>query len=132
LYEVYRREAELVLNTKARRQSIKRVTSWVETYDDGETFDGSVGVGLEELIECLPEHARARDHYNDLLNELSKMQNKGREAFCRQHILSMLAIELRGVDHESKVDTDKLMKECWEACDRLWNARYGRKKGKKQ
>lgn len=117
-----------MLNTKAKREVVKQVTSWVVTYDDGLVFDGSIGVTLEELIENLPDMARARDHYNDLLKEITKMQNQGREAFCRNNVMAMMIAELSRVRNETGIDGDKLMKECWDACDRLWNARYGKRK----
>jgi hypothetical protein len=124
-----------VLNTK--RNVVTQETKFIITYDDGHVFDGSIGVGLEEIIDELPEHARARDHYNDLLHSMKKLRTDEREKFCRANVMAMIAM-LRGEENNQTGDIQyrfKSEEDCaeyaWKACEKIWYLRYPTKNKKR-
>lgn len=108
-----------MLNTKSK--VVRQNTSFVITYDDGLVFDGSVGVGLEELIAELPEHARARDHYKDMLRYEKKLSSDGKEKFCRDNVMTILVTLPTGTPLEERAE------KAWKICETIWSVRYPKK-----
>lgn len=96
------------------RKVEKTVTTVIVHYDDGTTSDYSIGCTIAELIEYLPEHARAKEQYWELMGEVTKSDRKDKKRFCRELMIALMAqAGERVIDWE--------LEDFWKLTERAWN-----------